>query len=68
MTEEIHFILHVANGIYIIIHNVDRYNYMHTNTSIFIRILVSISLILQILFCRFLENDNRYGVEILNVH
>ena len=42
MTEEIHFILHVANGIYILIHNVDSYNYMHTNTntSIFIRILV----------------------------
>ena len=42
MTEEIHFILHVANGFHIIIHNVIWYNYMnsYTNTKKIIRILV----------------------------
>ena len=44
MTVKIHFILHVANGIYIIIHNFDKYTYTYsnTNTSIFIFILVPI--------------------------
>ena len=32
MTEEIHFILLVTNGIYIIIHNVISYNYTNLNT------------------------------------
>ena len=42
MIEEVHFILHVANGIHIIIHNVHRYTYMisYTNTGIIICILV----------------------------
>ena len=42
MIEEIHFILHVANGIYIIFHNVIWYNhtYPYINTSINIRIFV----------------------------
>ena len=44
MIEEIHFILHIVNGIHIIIHNVTWYNYMNsnTNTSIIIRIPVQI--------------------------
>ena len=44
MIEEIHFILHVANGIHIIIHNVKWYNYTNSNknNSIFIRIHVRI--------------------------
>ena len=44
MIEEIHFILHVANGIYII-HNVIWYNYKntYTNNSIIILIIVQIS-------------------------
>ena len=33
MTVEIHFILHVANGIQTIIHNVIWYNYMNSNTN-----------------------------------
>ena len=42
MTVEIHFILHVANGIHITIHNFDKYTYTYsyTNTSIIIYILV----------------------------
>ena len=32
MIEEIHFILHVANGIYIIIHNVIWYKYTNSYT------------------------------------
>ena len=32
MTVEILFILHVANGILIIIHNFERYTYMYSNT------------------------------------
>ena len=42
MTVEIHFISHVANGIYITTHDVTWYNYMNTykNTSIIICILV----------------------------
>ena len=45
--EEIHFISHVVNGIYIIILKVIWYNYMNsdTNNVIFIRILVQISII-----------------------
>ena len=48
MIEEILFILHVDNGSYIIIHNVDikKYNYMNSNTTkkvfLSIHILVSI--------------------------
>ena len=42
------------------------------NININIRIFVGISLIflllVQILFCQFLENDNRYRIEILSVH
>ena len=47
MIEGIHFILHVVNGILIVIHNVGtkKYNYMYSNTytsliiCIFVRIL-----------------------------
>ena len=73
---EILFILHVVNGIHITIHNVDtkKYNYMNskTNTSIIIRIFVSISLIIlklvQILFYQFLENGNRYRLQTFMVN
>ena len=42
MIVEIHFILHVVNGIHITIHNVIWYNYVnsYTNTTIIICILV----------------------------
>ena len=33
MTVEIHSILHVVNGIYIIIHNVKLYDYTNSNTN-----------------------------------
>ena len=39
MIEEIRFILHVVDGIYITIHNVDNMN-SNKNTSIITRILV----------------------------
>ena len=39
MIAEIHFILHAANGLYIIIHIVIWYNYTNTNTNISIFIL-----------------------------
>ena len=74
MTEEIHFILHVVNGIHIIIHNVIWYNYMNsnTNTSTIIRILVPISLdiliLVQILFGQFLENSDRYRIQFFSVN
>ena len=55
MVEEILFILHVVNGIYIIIHNVIWYTYIYSNTctnkssytysNIFILILVQLSII-----------------------
>ena len=55
MIEEIHFILHVVNGILIIILNVIWYNYMYSNTctnkykytysNLFILMLVQISII-----------------------
>ena len=59
MIEEFFSCLHVVIGILKTIHNVIRYNYTYsyTNNSIFIHKLVSI------LFCQFLENDNRYKVE-----
>ena len=74
MIVEIHLILLVANGIFITIHNVIWYNYMnsYTNTSIIICILVQISLIflilVQILFCQFLESGDGYRVEIFSVN
>ena len=44
---------HVVNGVYIIIHNVDKYTYSYsnTNTCIFIRILVRILLCNNIINC-----------------
>ena len=74
MTVEIHFILHVVNGIHIIFHNVIWYNYMNsnTNTGTIIRILVPISLIIlilvQILFGQFLENSDRYRIQFFSVN
>ena len=35
---------------------------------IFVKIILILLLILQKLFCRFLENGNRYRVEIFSVH
>ena len=40
MIEEIHFILHVVNGIYIIILNVIWYTYTYSNTNISLFILI----------------------------
>ena len=70
MTEEIHFIFHVANGIHIIIHNVIRYNYTYSNNIIIILVQISLTIhiLVQILFCQFLENGNRYNVEIFCVN
>ena len=64
MIEEIHFILHVVNGIHIIILNFDKvylhvyiykyyYNYLFTCTNT---------------FCQFLENGIRYIVEIFSIN
>ena len=54
MIEEIHFFLHVVNGIYITIYNVIWYNYTYsnTNTSIINRMLV------QILFSKILPSNS----------
>ena len=48
MIEEIHFILHVINGIDMIFHNVVWYKYTNTNTNINknFRILVQIRIII----------------------
>ena len=40
MIEEIHFILHVANGIFSTIHNVVRYNYIYSNNIIIILVQI----------------------------
>ena len=72
--EKIFFILHVDNGIHITIHNVIWYNntYSHSNKKIlilkFVRINLIFGIIIQILFCKFLENGNRYKVEIFSVN
>ena len=66
LIEEIHFILHVANGLHIRIHNVIRYNHTYSNNIIIILVQISLTIhiLVQILFCQFLENGNRYNVEI----
>ena len=46
MTVEILFILHVANGILIIIHNFERYTYMYSNTITSISTLTHIHVII----------------------
>ena len=76
MIEEIFFILHVVDGIHIIIHNVVRkkYTYMYSNTNnniiilILVRISLNLGLIIQILFCQVLENGNRYKIEIFSLN
>ena len=45
MIEEIHFILHVANGIHIIIHKVIWYNYTYSNTNTNISILILVRIL-----------------------
>ena len=44
MIEEILIILHVADGIHIIIHNVIWYNYMNSNTKTSIIILIFVQI------------------------
>ena len=70
MIEEILFILHVVNGIHMIIHNVIWCKYMYSNNIIVILVRISLifGVIIQIIFCQFLENGNRYNVEFSNVH
>ena len=66
MIEEIHFTFHVVNGIYKIFHKLIEkqysYTYSYTNDDIEILILV------QILFCQFLEIGNRYRVEFFSIN
>ena len=70
MIEEIHFISHVVNGIYTIIHNVIWYTYTYSNNiiRIFVQKSLTILILVQILFCQFLENGNIYKVEIFRVY
>ena len=72
--EEILFILHVDNGVHIIIHIVIWYNNTYSNTKnsiiilIFLRISLFFGIIVQTLFCQFVENGNRYKAETFSVN
>ena len=74
MIEDIFFILHVVNGLFITIHNVKWYNYTNTNTINDINILIFVQKSFNISYICVNTNllvsrdYNRYNVEILSVN